>query len=76
VTDQQGEHRTEQIDTGGGAYVKETVNTTGGDFVGRDKIIHIHNYPPIRHAPLGRCLTRSLLENRTALFGACEDNLS
>lgn len=29
-----------EIDTGGGAYVGGNVNTGGGDFVGRDKVVH------------------------------------
>lgn len=29
-----------KIDTGGGAYVGGNVNTEGGDFVGRDKVVH------------------------------------
>jgi hypothetical protein len=30
----------QRIDTGGGAYVAGNVTVSGGDFVGRDKIIH------------------------------------
>ena len=30
----------QRIDTGGGAYVGGNVTVTGGDFVGRDKIVH------------------------------------
>ena len=29
-----------EIDTGGGAYIGGHVNTGGGDFVGRDKVVH------------------------------------
>jgi hypothetical protein len=29
-----------RIDTGGGAYIGGSVHTTGGDFVGRDQIVH------------------------------------
>jgi hypothetical protein len=29
-----------KIDTGGGAYIGGNVNTSGGEFVGRDKIVH------------------------------------
>jgi hypothetical protein len=28
------------IDTGGGAYIGGSVNTSGGDFIGRDRIVH------------------------------------
>ncbi|MBU0510561.1 MAG: hypothetical protein KJ638_02520 [Chloroflexi bacterium] len=28
-----------QIDTGGGAYTEGDVDTGGGDFIGRDKIV-------------------------------------
>lgn len=38
------------IDTGGGAYVGENINTGGGDFTGRDRYdVHIH--PDRPHAP-------------------------
>ncbi len=30
----------QRIDTGGGAYIGGDVNTSGGDFVGRDKVVH------------------------------------
>ncbi len=29
-----------KIDTGGGAYIRDTVDVTGGDFVGRDKVVY------------------------------------
>lgn len=28
------------VDTGGGSYISGNVNTGGGDFVGRDKVVH------------------------------------
>lgn len=34
----------EVVNTGGGPYVKGSVNTSGGDFVGRDKTTNIFNY--------------------------------
>lgn len=37
---EQDSNESKQTDTGGGAYVKKSVKTNGGDFVGRDQ----HNY--------------------------------
>jgi hypothetical protein len=35
-----GEGKERHLDTGGGAYVGGNVETGGGDFVGRDKVVH------------------------------------
>jgi len=36
-------HADPPIDTGGGAHIEGGVNTGGGDFVGRDKVIYAHS---------------------------------
>lgn len=42
----------QNIDTNGGAYIEGSVQTSGGDFVGRDKIVHeVHYHYLDRSAP-------------------------
>jgi hypothetical protein len=38
--DEMADKEPQKIDTGGGAYIGGSVNTGGGDFVARDKVVH------------------------------------
>jgi tetratricopeptide (TPR) repeat protein len=57
---------TKEISTDGGAYVEGDVNISGyGEFVGRDKIVNIHQPQPYR-APLQRPARADHFQDRTA----------
>jgi len=51
--------------TDGGAYVERDVNIDCGDFVGRDKNVHIHQPPPYR-PPLQRPAQSDHFQDRKA----------